>query len=279
MSSQVMGVLNVTPDSFSDGGKWLDPHLAVTQGLKMAKEGASIIDVGGESTRPGARELSVDEEAARVVPVVSELTQRLAVDAIGARVSIDTRHKEVAVAATDAGATIINDVSAALHGVAAQQRCAWIAMHMAGSPQTMQDNPHYEDVVAEVASYLSEVATKAQKDGVDEVYIDPGIGFGKNVEHNCKLLAAIGNLCETGFPVVVGTSRKSFIGRLSAGIVDSKDATQRLGGSVSSAVVASLNGASIVRVHDVKETVQALRVAEAIATAAPQARQVEVVSQ
>ncbi len=262
-----MGVLNVTPDSFSDGGKWIDLNDAVARGLQMVDEGAAIVDIGGESTRPGALEISVDEECSRVIPVITQLVERLGLQP-KARISIDTRHKEVALAAAAAGASIINDISASLEGVASETNSAWIAMHMIGTPQNMQDNPRYEDVVGEVSEYLAAAANRASQAGVREIYIDPGIGFGKTVEHNCQLLGSIGQLKALGFPVVVGTSRKSFISKLAAGSFDGVPEDGRLGGSIASMTVAALGGADIVRVHDVKESVQALRVAEAIASCA-----------
>ena len=242
-----MGVLNVTPDSFSDGGRWLDPDAAVAHGLRMVEEGADVVDVGGESTRPGADPVPLDEELRRVLPVVEALTPHV-------RVSIDTRKAGVAEAAIAAGATLVNDVSASLAPVAAAagKGVGWVAMHMQGDPRTMQREPTYADVVAEVREFLVERASNA---GVDEVWIDPGIGFGKTMEHNLALLAHLDELVATGFPVVVGTSRKSFLGRLT-GNAPTED---RLEASVATAAWALAQGAAMVRVHDVRPTVEAAR--------------------
>ena len=249
-----MGVLNVTPDSFSDGGRWLDPGAAVAHGLRMVEEGADVVDVGGESTRPGADPVPVDEELRRVLPVVEALAPHV-------RVSIDTRKAEVAEAALGAGATLVNDVSASLAHVAAAagSGVGWVAMHMQGDPRTMQREPVYADVVTEVRQFLVERASNA---GVDEVWIDPGIGFGKTMEHNLALLAHLDELVGTGFPVVVGTSRKSFLGRLT-GNAPTED---RLEASVATAAWALAQGAAMVRVHDVLPTVEAARL---LVTASP----------
>ena len=240
-----MGVLNVTPDSFSDGGRWLDPGAAVAHGLRMVDEGADVVDVGGESTRPGADPVPVDEELRRVVPVVEALAPHV-------RISVDTRKAEVAEAAIAAGATLVNDVSASLAPVAAAAgpHVGWVAMHMQGDPRTMQRDPSYADVVAEVRAFLVERATGA---GVDEVWIDPGIGFGKTMEHNLTLLAHLDELVATGYPVVVGTSRKSFLGRLTGDAA----ADDRVEASVATAAWALSQGAAMVRVHDVRPTVAA----------------------
>jgi dihydropteroate synthase len=244
----VMGVLNVTPDSFSDGGRLLDPDAAVAHGLAMVAEGADVVDVGGESTRPGAEPVPADEERRRVLPVVEALAPSV-------RVSIDTAKASVAEAAIERGATLVNDVSASLHEVAAAAGVGWVAMHMKGTPRTMQEAPHYDDVVAEVRDHLVARAEAALTAGVDEIWIDPGIGFGKTVGHNLSLLRALPALVATGFPVVVGTSRKSFLGKLAGGApVD-----DRLEGSLATAVYAMAQGAAMVRVHDVAPTVQAVR--------------------
>ena len=240
-----MGVLNVTPDSFSDGGRWLDPGAAVAHGLRMVAEGADVVDVGGESTRPGAEPVSVDEELLRVVPVVEALAWHV-------RVSIDTRKPEVAEAAIEAGATLVNDVSASLAPVAAAAGVGWVAMHMQGDPRTMQEAPAYDDVVAEVRAFLVERASSA---GIDEVWIDPGIGFGKTIEHNLTLLRHLGELVATGYPVVVGTSRKGFLGRLTGGA----EVDDRVEASVATAAWSLSQGAAMVRVHDVAPTVEAAR--------------------
>src|SRR4051794_25964586 len=198
-----MGVLNVTPDSFSDGGRWLDRDAAVAHGLQLAADGADVVDVGGESTRPGASHVDVDEELRRVVPVVAALAPTV-------RVSIDTSKAAVAEAAVAAGATIVNDVTASLHEVAAAAGVGWVAMHMRGEPRTMQDDPRYDDVAGEVRAFLAEGAATAAAAGVDEVWVDPGIGFGKTAAHNLELLARLGELVDDGRPVLVGTSRKGF---------------------------------------------------------------------
>jgi dihydropteroate synthase len=247
-----MGVLNVTPDSFSDGGHWLDPDAAVAHGLALAAEGADVVDVGGESTRPGAAEVPVEAELARVVPVVDALAQHV-------RVSIDTRKREVAEAALDAGATIVNDVSASLYDVAAVHEAGWVAMHMRGTPLTMQQEAQYDDVVSDVREFLVHRVRLALAAGVTEVWIDPGLGFAKTVDHNLALLARLDELVATGHPVLVGASRKSFIGRLTGGApVD-----DRLEGSLAVAVWAMQKGAAMVRVHDVRATVQAARLVAA----------------
>jgi len=251
MASLVMGVLNVTPDSFSDGGRFFRPADAVVHGLRLAAEGAGIVDVGGESTRPGAAPVEVAEEMHRVLPVVAALV------AEGVRVSIDTRHTAVAEAAVAAGATIVNDVSASeeLMAVAAAGDAGYVAMHASGEPATMQDDPHYDDVVGEVHGFLAVAAARARQIGCRQVWVDPGIGFGKTVQHNLALLAALPELVDTGDPVVVGASRKAFLGRLTAGaLVD-----DRLEASVAVATWAFHCGVQMVRAHDVAETVQALR--------------------
>jgi dihydropteroate synthase len=247
--SLVMGILNVTPDSFSDGGRWLDRDAAVARGLEMVAEGADVVDVGGESTRPGAQPVDEAEERRRVVPVIEALAPHV-------RVSVDTTKPAVAEAAIAAGATLVNDVSATLADVAAAGGAGWVAMHMQGDPRTMQVDPHYDDVVAEVTAFLIERAERAEAAGVREVWIDPGIGFGKTVEHNLSLLRHLRTLATTGWPVAVGTSRKSFLGRLTGGA----DAGDRLEGSVATAVWAADQGASMIRVHDVAATVQAMKV-------------------
>jgi dihydropteroate synthase len=251
----VMGVVNVTPDSFSDGGRWLDRDLAIAHGVALFDEGADVVDVGGESTRPGAAPVPVDEELRRTIPVV----EALAATGRG-RVSIDTRHAEVARAAVAAGATLVNDVSASpeLWQVAAEAGpgVGYCAMHMQGTPATMQQAPTYTDVVAEVTAFLVERASAARADGVDEVWIDPGIGFGKTVDHNLSLLKHLGRLVATGFPVCVGTSRKRFVQTLTR--ADGPD--DALEGSLATAVAALDAGAAMVRVHDVRPTVHAARI-------------------
>lgn len=253
-SCRVMGVLNVTPDSFSDGGEWLSVTRAVEHGRAMFAAGATVVDVGGESTRPGSESTSVREELARVVPVVEALGE------VGT-VSVDTRKAEVARACVRAGASIINDVSASLWPVAAELGTGWVAMHMKGAPQTMQRDPRYSDVTAEVLEYVVAAAERARSAGVARVWIDPGIGFGKTTAHNLTLLRDLGRFVATGLPVLVGASRKRFIGD----IANERSAKDRLGGSVTVAVLSAMAGADIVRVHDVRETVQGLQVMEALA--------------
>jgi dihydropteroate synthase len=248
----VMGVLNVTPDSFSDGGRWLDPEAAVAHGLAMAAEGADVVDVGGESTRPGAAEVPIDEELRRVVPVVEALAGRV-------RVSIDTRKREVAEAALDAGASILNDVSAGLFEVAAAHGAGWVAMHMRGTPRTMQHRAQYDDVVGDVREFLVHRARSALAAGVTELWIDPGLGFAKTAQHNLSLLARLDELVATGHPVLVGASRKSFIGSLTG----DAPVDDRLEGSLALAVWAMEKGAAMVRVHDVRPSVQAARLVAA----------------
>ena len=248
----VMGVLNVTPDSFSDGGRWLDPEAAIAHGLALAAEGADVVDVGGESTRPGAAEVPADEERRRVVPVIGALASQV-------RVSVDTRKAEVAEAALAAGATILNDVSASLYEVAAAHGAGWVAMHMRGTPATMQQQAAYDDVVAEVRAFLVDRAEKAVAAGVGEVWIDPGLGFAKTADHNLSLLRHLDGLVATGHPVLVGASRKSFIGRLTG----DAPVDDRLEASLALAVWAMKKGAAMVRVHDVRATVQAARLVAA----------------
>src|SRR4051812_49027716 len=244
-----MGVVNVTPDSFSDGGRSFDHEAAIAHGLRLFEEGAAIVDVGGESTRPGAGGVDQAEELRRVVPVVQALAGR-------GRVSIDTRKTAVAEAAIQAGATLVNDVSATLWRVAAAHGVAWVAMHMQGDPATMQRNPSYGDVVAEVRGYLLVRAEQAVAGGVAEVWIDPGIGFGKRADHNLQLLRGLRAFVETGYPVLVGTSRKGFLGSLSGGA----DVDDRLEASLATATWAMREGAAGVRAHDVAATVQAARI-------------------
>jgi dihydropteroate synthase len=261
-----MGVLNVTSDSFFDGGRYLDFETAVARGLQMVAEGADIVDVGGESTRPGAVAVRADEELRRVLPVVEALAGEV-------RVSIDTTKAEVAHGALAAGASLLNDVSSSLAAVAAEHGSGFVAMHRQGSPSDMQRDPRYGDVVREVREYLEERAAAARAAGVTEVYVDPGIGFGKTVRHNLELLAALPELVATGLPVLVGTSRKSFIGHLGAGgspdgrvgDVAPLPATDRLEGSLASAVWAMSCGAAMVRVHDVAVSAQAARLFREVA--------------
>jgi dihydropteroate synthase len=258
--AKLMGVVNVTPDSFSDGGLFLDPDIAIDHGRALAADGADLLDVGGESTRPGAEAVSAEEERRRVVPVVAGLA------GTAVPVSIDTYKRSVAEAALDVGARVVNDVTALradpeLAGLCADRECEVVLMHMLGTPQTMQDNPVYEDVVDEVKAFLAERIERAVSEGVAEarITVDPGIGFGKTVEHNLELLRRLGELRDLGRPICVGTSRKSFIGKITGRPVD-----QRLGGTIASCVLAYANGAAVLRVHDVREVREALTAAEAI---------------
>ncbi len=246
-----MAVLNVTPDSFSDGGRYLDAELAVAHGREMARQGADVIDVGGESSRPGAEPVSEGEELRRVVPVIEALSPHV-------RVSVDTVKPAVAEAALGAGASLLNDISASLWPVAAESGAGWVAMHMQGAPRTMQHDPRYDDVVAEVHGFLRARADVALEAGVREVWVDPGIGFGKTAAHNLALLRHLPDLVAQGVPVLVGTSRKSFLGRLAAGPgAEPAGVTERLAGSIATATWAMLAGASMVRVHDVPSAVAA----------------------
>jgi len=255
-----MGVLNITPDSFSDGGRFLDPERAVEHGMRMADEGAAIIDVGGESTRPGAEAVSAAEEIDRVLPVIERLTAR-----IEAVVSVDTSKPEVMRAAAAAGAGLINDVRAltapgALEAAAAT-RCAVCLMHMRGEPATMQRDPVYADVTSEVKAFLLERAQDCLAAGIgaERLAIDPGFGFGKTLAHNLELLRRLPELAATGMPVLVGLSRKSSVGALTG-----RSGGERLAGSLALAALAVFNGARIVRAHDVAPTVDALKVASAV---------------
>jgi dihydropteroate synthase len=257
----LMGVVNVTPDSFSDGGLFLDADAAVEQGRRLAAEGAQVLDVGGESTRPGAGAVPEGEELRRVVPVVERLARE-----DGPRLSIDTTKPGVARAALDAGARVVNDVSAfrfspELAGLVADAGADCCLMHMLGEPRTMQAHPRYDDVVSEVRAFLEERLAFAVSEGVAEerVWLDPGIGFGKTVEHNLALLRGLDEIVAIGRPVAVGTSRKSFLAKLGGG----RRARDRLPGTIATNVIAYERGASVFRVHDVGEIAQALTVTAA----------------
>ena len=256
----VMGVLNVTPDSFSDGGRFFDLPAALAQAERLAEEGAAIIDVGGESTRPGAAPVTVEEEMRRVVPVVERLAGSLVVP-----VSVDTRTPAVMREVLAAGASMINDVTAlrapgALEAVAASGAAVCL-LHMQGEPRTMQNEPHYDDVLGEVREFLRERVAVCVAAGIarTRLVIDPGFGFGKTLEHNLELLRDLPTLAAEGLPVLAGLSRKRMIGTLTG-----RGEGDRLAGSVALAVMAALNGASIVRAHDVRETVEALRIVAAV---------------
>jgi dihydropteroate synthase len=262
ISRLLMGIINVTPDSFSDGGVNFDAEAAIATGLRMLDDGADILDVGGESTRPGAEPISAEEEMRRVLPVVDALAKHGAV-------SIDTMKSEVAQAAIEHGATIVNDVTAladpAMPDVVARARCTVCLMHMQGNPRTMQANPVYENVVHDVRDFLLERAAFAQACGIshDKIWIDPGIGFGKTLTQNLLLLGHIDEFARTGYPVLIGVSRKSFLGRISDAekLLPVED---RLEGTLAAQVIAQMKGATIIRAHDVKEARRAMDVAAAI---------------
>jgi dihydropteroate synthase len=256
----VMGILNITPDSFSDGGLHLTPDAAIRQAEQMLTDGATILDLGGESTRPGAAAVSLQQELDRVVPVIEAIRQRF--DCV---ISIDTSKAGVMSAAVKAGADMINDVMA-LQGEGALQCAAELnvpvcLMHMQGEPRTMQQQPQYDNVVTEVIKFLQRRILDCQFAGIakNHIIVDPGFGFGKNLSHNYELLAAVEQLTELGYPVLAGMSRKSMIGRLLNVPVE-----ERLAGSLACATIAALQGARIIRVHDVKETIQAVQVATAV---------------
>lgn len=257
----VMGIVNTTPDSFSDGGSHFTADLAIAHARQLVSDGADIIDVGGESTRPGAAAVPPDVEQARILPVIEALS------AEGVPVSVDTRHASTMRRALAAGAVILNDVTALTHdaqsfNVAATAGCPAMLMHMQGTPQTMQAAPEYQDVVGEVTAYLAERAGALIDAGIptEAIVMDPGIGFGKTLAHNGRLLAATDRIASLGHPVLIGVSRKSFVAKASRG----EPVDQRLPGSIAAMTLAVERGASIVRVHDVAETVQALAVLRAV---------------
>ncbi|MET0089819.1 MAG: dihydropteroate synthase [Candidatus Thiodiazotropha sp.] len=258
---QVMGILNVTPDSFSDGGNYFDPDQALGQALKMVSQGAAIIDIGGESTRPGAESVSVEEELRRVVPLVEALAKDLPVP-----ISVDTSKPEVMREAVAAGAGMINDVMAlqqpgALDTVA-QLQVPVCLMHMQGQPRTMQSAPHYDQVVGDVMEFLNDRLEACVSAGIprERILLDPGFGFGKTLQHNLELLHSLDRFLSLGLPLLVGISRKSMIGAL----LDERPVDGRLYGSLAAAVIAAMKGASVIRVHDVAETVDALKVVAAV---------------
>jgi dihydropteroate synthase len=252
-----MGVVNVTPDSFSDGGRFLDHEAAIAHGLALRAEGADVLDVGGESTRPGAAPVPEEVELARVLPVVRELSRH-------GRVSIDTRKPSVAREAVWAGATLVNDVSATLWPVAAELGVGWVAMHAKGDPLTMQLDPRYEDVVGEVAFFLEQRLHEAREAGISECWLDPGIGFGKTVRHNLELLAHLDRLVAIGAPVMVGVSRKSCLGALSPrlGSFGPEDREEE---TLAASILAISKGALMVRVHEVRPLAEYLALLDAIA--------------
>jgi len=258
--SIIMGVLNVTPDSFSDGGEFFSTGKAIEHGMRMAAEGAQIIDVGGESARPGAEPVSADEELSRVLPVIAKLREKAS-----ALISIDTTKAAVARGALEAGASIINDVTGGrgdpeMMKLAAEKKAAFIIMHMQGTPRTMQTNPHYDDVVGDVADFFRQQYACALECGIDSMAIafDPGIGFGKTVEHNLELLSNLPRLRIHDRPIVVGVSRKSSLGKM----IGSAEMNDRLAPTIAFTALLRERGANILRVHDVKENVAALRVTE-----------------
>ncbi len=257
----VMGIVNVTPDSFSDGGQFLDCDKAVAHGLELVQQGAAILDIGGESTRPGATPVSEADELRRVIPVIEQLAGRVEVP-----LAIDTMKPAVARAALQAGASLVNDVAANrepddMWRAVADFNAGYVAMHMQGTPQTMQSNPVYADVTREVAEFLRERLDRLKQAGVaaEQVVLDVGLGFGKSLEHNLQLLAALDSFTKLERPLLLGASRKSFIGRLHPA-----EAAERLPGSLACACLAVEAGVQIIRTHDVAETVQAVRVTEAI---------------
>lgn len=259
---KVMGVVNVTPDSFSDGGQFLLPGAALAHAQMLIEQGADILDIGAESTRPGSDPVSMEDEIARAIPLITAIRAQSAIP-----ISIDTMKPQVARAAVAAGATIWNDVTALTYApdapaVAAELRCEVMLMHMQGAPRTMQAEPHYDDVVAEVSAFLAARAEAALAAGVarEKIWLDPGIGFGKTLEHNLTLLAHLGQLTGLGFPVVLGVSRKSFIAAIDPGV----SPAHRLSGSLAAALAGAQAGVAALRVHDVAETVQALKVWRAI---------------
>lgn len=260
----IMGVLNVTPDSFSDGGRYMDPEKALDHAYFMAESGADIIDVGGESSRPGAESVPVEEEIKRILPIVKKLARKTKLP-----ISVDTVKSEVAEKVFDAGASILNDISALrtdekMAGLAAKFDAYVVLMHMRGTPSDMQENTEYRDLIGEISKFLSDSASGAIEKGIrkEKIIIDPGIGFGKSVEGNFTVLKNLDKFLKLGYPVLIGASRKSFIGK-TLGI----DVDDRIEGSIAAACYAILNGADIVRVHDVAETRRALTIIEKISTA------------
>ncbi len=255
----IMGILNVTPDSFSDGGEYLDSDQAVRRGEILAGEGADIIDIGGESSRPGSDPVSLEEELRRVLPVIKGLAKKISIP-----LSIDTYKSDVAKAALEAGAEIVNDISGMtsdprMSDVAATYDACVVLMHMKGIPKTMQKEPSYVDVVNEVSAFLGDRADQAQRHGIRKIILDPGIGFGKTMEHNLELLRRLRELTRHGYPILVGPSRKAFIGKLLDAPVD-----ERLEGTAAAVTVSILRGANIVRVHDVRQMKRVAIIADAL---------------
>jgi dihydropteroate synthase len=257
----IMGILNVTPDSFSDGGQFIDTEKAIAHGVEMASQGAAVIDIGGESTRPGSEPLYINDEIARVTPVIKSLSRMINIP-----ISIDTYHAEVAKAALDAGASILNDITAlndeCMGDLAAEYEVPIILMHMQGTPATMQVEPQYNDVVQEVLDYLIERANRAEKAGIpkERIFIDPGIGFGKTLEHNLELLRNIDKFVASDYRVLVGTSRKSFIGKITGKTIPS----ERIFGTAATVALCAASGVSITRVHDVPQMSDVTKMTNAI---------------
>lgn len=262
--THIMGILNVTPDSFSDGGRFFDLERAVVRGREMARQGADLLDIGGESTRPGADAVPEDEEIRRVVPVIERLRNEVDVP-----LSVDTYKSGVARAALKAGACIVNDISgltydAKMTRVVREHEATVVLMHILGTPKTMQSNPTYTDVVKEVRDFLEKQSLVAIENGIRQIIVDPGVGFGKNLEHNLEILRHVDSFAQLGFPVLVGPSRKSFIGKILDLPVD-----QRLEGTTAAVTVCILRGANIIRVHDVKEMKRVALIADALKTTGP----------
>lgn len=255
----LMGILNITPDSFSDGGHYLDPERALERAWEMVEEGADLIDIGGESSRPGAQSISVEEELQRIIPIIQVLAKKIPVP-----LSVDTVKAKVAEAALDMGASIINDISALnfdsqMAEVIARYQAPVILMHMLGNPQTMQQNPIYSDLIGQIKQYLNDNLRKAEDQGVEQIILDPGIGFGKTVAHNLRILQELDKLLDLKRPLLIGASRKSFIGNVLDLPVD-----DRLEGSLAVACWAAIKGVHIIRIHDVKQTRRVLGMIEAI---------------
>jgi dihydropteroate synthase len=257
----IMGILNVTPDSFSDGGKFIDRDKAVAQGLKMAADGAAIIDVGPESTRPGAQPVPTDEQIKRAIPVIKALAKKINIP-----ISIDTTNFKVAKAALDAGANMINDITALsddrMARLAAERNVPVVLMHIQGTPRTMQIEPKYKDVVGEVLAYLLDKTKRAEQFGIpkERIFIDPGIGFGKTIEHNLTLLASIDKFVKMGYRALVGPSRKGFIGKLTG----KENPADRIFGTAAAVALCASAGVSILRVHDVAEMIDVIKTINAI---------------
>lgn len=253
--THIMGILNVTPDSFSDGGKYMNVKEAVAHARVMEREGADFIDIGGQSTRPGSEEITAEEEVTRVIPVIEALTNEIKIP-----ISIDTYRSQVADAALEKGASIVNDISAfnfdpSMPQVVAEHNATAILMHIKGTPKNMQENPEYSDLIAEILLYFEKAVWKANVAGIDQLIIDPGIGFGKTVEHNLKLIKNMYELKKLDCPVMIGVSRKSVIGKITGAEVN-----DRLGGTIALNAAAILNNVNILRVHDVKEAVQTAKI-------------------